>query len=175
MTIDTNLQFIREKIYQIRSAVMYSMSNALVKIPNNVVTAVKVDDEGQLWFLSKRPLQYVDQCEQNFPARLVFYRKGIPFYLEVSGSAMIANNEYHINGSAERIAETREEKPVLIKMSIKNIEYTEPGAKKEKNRLERFLDESYKWFLPTISFSRHFTFPRHSKSVLHKLSRTKYE
>ncbi len=173
MTIDSNLQFIREKIYRIRSAVMYSMSNALVKIPNNIVTAIKVDDEGQLWFLSKRPLQYVDQCEQNFPARLVFYRKGIPYYIEVSGSAMIVNNGYYIINATDGIVETREEKTVLIKMSMKDIEYTEPGEKKEKNRLERFLDESYKWLLPAITFSRHYTFSRQSKPELHKLSRSK--
>src|SRR5258706_11538345 len=103
MTNDSNLQFIREKILQIRSAVMYSMSNALVKIPNNIVTAINVDDEGHLWFLSKRPLQYVEQCEQNFPARLVFYRKGIPFYVEVSGNAIIVNNGYNIINDTEGI------------------------------------------------------------------------
>ncbi len=164
---DSNLQFIREKIYQIRSAVMYSMSNALVKIPNNIVTAINVDDEGHLWFLSRRPLQYLDQCEQNFPARLVFYRKGIPFYLEVSGNAIIVNNGYNIINDTEGIVETKEEKPVLIIMSMKNIEYTEASEKKEKNWLERLLDESFKWSSHTIAFSRP------SSPVLQKLSRTK--
>ena len=166
MTIDTNLQFIREKIYEIRSAVMYSMSNALVKIPNNIVTAIKVDDEGHLWFLSKRPLQYVDQCEQYFPARLVFYKKGIPYYLEVSGNAIIVNNEYHMYGSDD-LAETNEERPVLIIMSMKNIEYREAAVKKEKSWLERLLDESYKWTSNTIGFSLH------SKPLHQRFSRTK--
>jgi general stress protein 26 len=166
MVIDSNLQFIREKIYQVRSAVMYSMSNELVKIPNNIVTALKVDDEGQLWFLSKRPLQDVDQCERDFPARLLFYRKGIPFYLEVSGKATIVNNAFGI-GKSEDIAETKKEQPVLIKMSMKNLEYTEPAERRRKNRLELFLEESYKWLLHSMAFHRH------TKSVLHKLSRTK--
>jgi hypothetical protein len=75
-TTDSNLQFIREKIYQVRSAIMYSMSNELVKIPNNIITAVKVDEEGQLWFISKRPVQDLEQCEQSFPVRLHFFVKG---------------------------------------------------------------------------------------------------
>ncbi len=167
MTNDSNLQFIREKIYQIRSAVMYSMSNALVKIPNNIVTAINVDDEGHLWFLARRPLQYLEQCEQNFPARLVFYRKGIPFYIEVSGNAIIVNNGYNIINDTEGMVETKEEKPVLIIMSMKNIEYTESAEKKEKNWLERLLDESFKWSSQhTIAFSRH-------ANPLQKLSRTK--
>ena len=167
MTNDSNLQFIREKILHIRSAVMYSMSNALVKIPNNIVTAINVDDEGHLWFLAKRPMQYVEECEQNFPARLVFYRKGIPFYLEVSGNAIIVNNGYNIINDTECIVDMKEEKPVLIIMSMKNIEYTESGEKKEKNWLERLLDESFRLSPHTIAFSRH------SNSVLQKLNRTR--
>ena len=56
MSTDTNLQFIREKIYTVKSAIMYSMSNELIKLPNCLVEAVKVDNEGQLWFLCKAPV-----------------------------------------------------------------------------------------------------------------------
>src|SRR6476469_3345757 len=98
MANDLNLQFIREKVYQLRSAIMYSMSNELVKIPNNVVTALRIDEEGQLWFLSKRPAQFVSECEQDFPARLHFYRKGTNFFVEVSGKATIVNHEWDVDG-----------------------------------------------------------------------------
>jgi len=55
MTTDLNLQFIREKIGQLRTAVMYCMSNSTNRLPNDVVTAIKVDEEGQLWFLCRGP------------------------------------------------------------------------------------------------------------------------
>jgi general stress protein 26 len=97
MATDSNLQFIREKIYQVRSAIMYSMSDEVIKFPNSIATAVRVDDEGQLWFLCKKPVQFVSECEQNFPARLKFYRKGISFFLEVSGKATIVNNNSSLN------------------------------------------------------------------------------
>lgn len=160
-TNDSNLQFIREKIYQLRSAIMYSMSNELVKMPNSIVTAIKVDEEGQLWFVSKSPLQQVDQCEQSFPVRLHFFRKGTNFFLVVSGKAFIVNSTSA--GFSEDGLNENKEKPVLIKMSMKDIEYTEPAARREKNKLEIFLENSYKWLLHTIAFHRH------SKSVFQKL------
>ncbi len=160
MTSDGNLQFIRQKIYQLRSAIMYSMSNELVKIPNNIVTAIRVDDEGHLWFLSKRPAQFVSQCEQNFPARLHFYRKGLRFFMEVSGAATIVNDGSDVNN---HLAE--EEKPVLIKMTMKNIEYIEPAERKKKNRFEILVENGYKWLARTIAFHRQ------TKPVLAKLHR----
>src|SRR4030095_4399493 len=92
MATDSNLQFIREKIYKVRSAIMYSMSDEVIKFPNSIVTAVRVDDEGQLWFLCKKPMIWVNECEQHFPARLKFYRKGVSFFVEVSGKATIVKN-----------------------------------------------------------------------------------
>ena len=164
MTTDSNLQFIREKIYALRSAIMYSMSTELVKLPNNVVTAIKVDDEGQLWFLSKRPLQLVSECAQVFPARLKFYRKGIEYSMEVSGQAEIVNPVVNLSSpeyDTERM-NTTSQKPVLVRMSMLNIEYVEPTQRK-KNWMDLVIANSYKWI------SRNLALPRHSKSFMGKL------
>ena len=160
MATDTNLQFIREKIYQVRSAIMYSMSDEVIKIPNSIVTAVRVDDEGQLWFLCKKPLHFVSECEQNFPARLKFYRKGISFFLEVSGKATIMNNDNKLNIPGEK---NSQDKPVLIKMTMTNIEYVEPEEKKKKTWAEMILENGYKWLL------KHAAIHHHSEPVLPKL------
>jgi len=161
MATDSNLQFIREKIYQVRSAIMYSMSNEVVKMPNNIVTAIRVDDEGQLWFFSKRPVQFVSECEQTFPARLKFYRKGVSFFLEISGKATIMNSAANVDVMKDT-AKSINEKPVLIKMSMTNVEYVEPEERK-KNKLEMVLENGYNWLLKTLAF------PRHSKPVLTRL------
>jgi hypothetical protein len=157
MTTDTNLQFIRGKIYQIRSAIMYSMSNEVIKLPNNIVKAVKVDNEGQLWFVCKHPGWQVDQCERTFPARLHFYKKGIFFHVEVSGKATIVNdtNDFVTTTSGT-------ENTLLIKMTMNSIEYTEPHEKK-KNRVEVMLEQGYRWVLHKIAL------PHDTKSILSKL------
>jgi general stress protein 26 len=161
MVKDPNLQFIREKIDMLRSAVMYVASAGPVKLGNDIITAVKVDEEGQLWFVTNRPSQLVDECEQNFPARLNFYRKGVDYHMEISGKATIVNKDYSFNDNSSHHA-----KKLLVKLSMQQIEYTEPHARKPKTRLEQLLEEGYNWFLRTVSVE-HYT-----GSVLKKLRET---
>ncbi len=157
MTSDTNLQFIREKIYQIRTAIMYSMSNELVKLPNSIVTAVKIDDEGNLWFVCNKPSHELDQCPTTFPARLHFYKKGTYFHMEVSGKAEIVNNDYKV--FAEHSDFNR---PVLVKMNMCNISYTEPQEKRKKS-FEVWLEKAAQWMVKNIAL------PRNEKPVLHQM------
>ena len=158
MATDNNLEFLRQKIYEIRSAVMYSMSNELVKIPNSIISVLKVDDEGQLWFLCTPPTYKVEECECEFPARLHFYRKGKFFHIEVSGKATIMNKEY--TGVP---ADPDQKKPILIKMGMKQIEYTVINEKRPRTKLESMLENGYKWLLRTVAL------PRHEKSVFSRL------
>ena len=129
MQTESTLSILREKIYQIRSALMYSMSNDLIKMPNSIVTVLRVDEAGDLWFLSKRPSYPLNQCEESFPVRLVFYRKGISFRMEISGKATI------VKAGGEDLFSVTDgagsEAPVLIKLNMNNVQCTE---RKEKSR-----------------------------------------
>ena len=158
MQNDNNLLFIREKIYKLRTAVMYASSNSVVKLTNDIVTALDVDEEGQLWYVTNAPLQKVEQCEQNFQARLFFYKKGVDFFVEVSGDATIVDKNYISDQSPDN-------KKILVKMNMINIEYTEPHTKKPKSKIEILAGNCYTWFINTISF------PHHSDTILKKLGR----
>ena len=156
MVTDSNFRFISEKISELKTAVMYSMSNGLVRLPNDIVTYVNIDEEGQLWFLSHLPHQLLSECEREFPARLHFFRKGYDYFVEVSGKATIVS-DISSGGSS------RENNAVLIKMSMRDIEYREPHAPREKTKIQLMFEKSYKWMLRNIGFS-------HSgESVLRKL------
>lgn len=159
MVTDSNFRFICDKIQELRTAVMYSMSNELVRLPNDIVTYVNIDEEGQLWFLSHLPPQLVSECEREFPARLHFFRKGYDYFIEVSGKAEIVSD---ISSDSEN----QETNAVLIKMTMRNVEYREPHARREKTKMQLALEKSYKWMLKNIGFS-------HSgESVLSKLHQT---
>ena len=159
MVTDSNFRFICDKIQELRTAVMYSMSNELVRLPNDIVTYVNIDEEGQLWFLSHLPPQLVSECEREFPARLHFFRKGYDYFIEVSGKAEIISD---ISSDSEN----QENNAVLIKMTMRNVEYREPHARREKTKMQLALEKSYKWMLKNIGFS-------HSgESVLNKLHQT---
>ena len=159
MTTDSNLNEIRKKIYQLRTAIMYSMCDEVGKLPNSIVTALRVDDEGQLLFVCQKPLQDVVEYEHSFPVRLHFYHKGIFFHLEVSGKAIIIDDDYsgYLPGEV-----STDGKLMLIRMTMNSIEYTEPYGKKERSRFELFVDKGYKWML------RHIGLPYHSKAALSK-------
>ncbi len=152
MAIDNNLQFITEKVSLLRTAVMYSMSNELVKLPNDIVSYVNIDDEGQLWFLSHLPPQLLSECEREFPVRLHFFKKGYDFHVQVSGKATIVND-----------ISQDDTKAVLIKMTMKNIEYCEPHVAAEKTKIQVLAEKGYRWML------RHIGFQHTQTSVLSKL------
>ena len=151
LTHDTDLQFIREKIYRLHSAIMYSMSNELIKIPNCIVSVLRIDGEGHLWFQCKAPLLHIQHYEQNFPARLHFFRKGFKYFVEVSGSTVITSREYDDKNGT-----------LVLKMNINHVEYTEPQTRK-KTWIDQIMEESYSWILRTLAI------PRSSKSFLIKL------
>src|SRR5262245_22734223 len=71
----TSLNFVRDKIRNIGSALFYSDQDSVLKFPTSIITALKVDEVGQVWFYMNRPSQYIHQFDTQFPARLDFFRK----------------------------------------------------------------------------------------------------
>lgn len=156
---DTNLSEIRKKIYKLRTAIMYTICDEVWRLPNSIVTALQVDDEGQLLFICQKPLHDIAEYDHSFPARLHFYHKGVFFHLEVSGKATIVEEDY--SGYLPEEAPAKE-KLMLIRMTMNSIEYTEPYGKKQRNRFEAFIEKGYKWMLRNIAW------PHHSKPELSK-------
>src|SRR5262249_31926268 len=128
MVRDSNLQFVREKIIQLRHAVMYATSNGLVKPENDVVTAVDVDDEGHLWFTADKLPRLIDAYDKCFPARLRFYRKSLEFWMEISGKATIVNCHYYVDD--DNSFGNKKIPKLLVKLNMTNIEYTEAHVKR---------------------------------------------
>lgn len=159
MSTDTHLHNIREKISQLRTAIMYSMSDELTQMPNSIVTALHIDDEGQLWFTCPRPLLGMYEEGQCFPARLHFYRKGYFFHVEVSGKATIMNKSFY---EETPIDQSYASEVMLIKMSMSSIEYTAPYEKKKKSRLETMVEQGFNWML------KHVAIPHQTRTMLPK-------
>lgn len=143
MNNDFNLQFIREKISQLRNAIMYNNSQEVMKVRNNIIDAIDIDEQGQLWFTATKPTAQLAECEQCFPARLHFYRKGVLFYLEISGKATVVEYSYPQHGNDR----------VLMKMSLNTIEYTDlqSDADRVKGFFERRFSSACNWLMRTIS------------------------
>lgn len=123
MTHDTNLQFIEAKLQQTSNAIMYTMTSTPERMPNDIVTFLKVDDLGQLWFTARKTKYNMTPEEHSFPMRLFFYRKGNGFYIEMSGVALYASKD-ELTGDYSIDDET-----ILLKTTPSMIEYTETARK----------------------------------------------
>jgi hypothetical protein len=153
MENDYKLLFIKNKLEQIKSAVMYSTSNNAVRLPNDIVEFESVDDEGLLWFSAHVPRQWEKSYELHFPAKLIFYRKGVDFYIEITGTAVVVNkqdivqsNNYAYNGK------------LLLKMVPYYIEYTE--TKKREMGFKKLKGQVYDIFMNTLGLSTRASQPR---------------
>ena len=143
MANDTNLRFIQDRIFEIRSALLYSLNNTVFSFPTTIVTALNVDQAGYIWFLVKQPKPggWLDQ--EHFPAKLQFFRKGKPFYLLVSGNGCIVRSIELMNqlvDAGEKLTIKAMEEMVLLKVRMESVEYFEQSEEK------KWSDQIYFWY-----------------------------
>ena len=144
------LSFLQNKIQGIGSALFYSMSDAVLKFPTSIVTTLKVDEMGNVWFFTNRPGQYLQEFDREFPAKMQFYRKGKGYYLQINGKASIVNDPEEVYGLVCLPEETRNKafkEMVLIKVKIGNVEYSEHKGKEAlpANNLKGLFTRLYNW------------------------------
>lgn len=147
MIPDNNLEFIRTRIYDIRTALLYSLSDDIIKLPTSLISVLKVDDKGQIWFLMNRPQQAMQKDEQKFPARLQFYRKGKPFYMQVTGRASLVENMAglnHLFSIPRTLRKAASHNLIVVRLKMDSVEYHEqPAVNKPMNTARRFLQYLY--------------------------------
>jgi len=128
MLSDIHLGFLRDRIYEIGSALFFNTSNAAFKIPVAIISALKVDDQGNILFFQHRPNLFMEEGDKEFPAKLDFYRKGKPFFLQVSGKALVITDEQEINELVDIAPEMKAyalTRVMLVKMQVLHAAYFE--------------------------------------------------
>jgi general stress protein 26 len=125
------LQFLQDRIRHIGSAIFFNQSDSILKLPTSLVNTLHVDDYGYVWFLVKKPKQYIQEFEKGFPARMDFFKKGVDYFLQVSGKgSVVADPEEQQNffeGQNEPLASLPKDM-VLVKVKILRAEYFETHA-----------------------------------------------
>src|ERR1700712_2585128 len=89
MIQDMSISVLREKIKELENALFMSESNSLVSLPTHIVRVSEVDEEGNIWFIIPKPTQVVESFSKEMSAKLDFFKKGIEFFLKISGTATI--------------------------------------------------------------------------------------
>jgi hypothetical protein len=122
------LAFLQDKIQEIGSALLYNESSSVLKFPSTIVSAIKVDDVANIWFVASRPEQCLQEFDQEFPSHLQCYRKGKGYYLQITGRARIINDPEEISeliDMPEDIKTRALKDLVLIKVKIGSAKYYE--------------------------------------------------
>ena|ERR1700733_7413831 len=145
-----DLRFLQEKIQDLRSALFFSQNSSLLKISTTIVTILKADDLGQVWFLVPRPSQALHEFDREFPARLEFFRKGRRFFLHITGKAYIINDPEEINGLVyDEIKEKTTDHMVLIKVKMLKADYFESLPPSTIGWWRELRMQMHSWFFNT--------------------------
>jgi len=149
MATNQQLQFLQEKIQEIGSAIFFSQSDSVLKLPTSIVTTVKVDDYGYVWFFIQKPKQQLREFEHEFPARLDFFRKGIHSFLQVNGKGWVVTDPEAMGSlelSPAQVSLVTRHDMVLVKVKILKAEYYETRTAGRQGWWQQAVNTVAAWF-----------------------------
>jgi hypothetical protein len=123
-----DLSFLQLKINAIGTALFFCGKHAPLPFSGYVVTALKMDETGCIWFFVRRGPYENIVFETPFAAELAFYRKGYPYVVKIEGSATVEypeNKVQHLLGTSLCLNDSVMDSVMLIKVKMENACYKE--------------------------------------------------
>ena len=159
--VQQQLHFLQEKIQEIGSAIFFNLSNAVLKLPTSIVTTLKVDEFGYIWFFVQRPQQQLSEFEREFPVRLDFFRKGKDFSIQVSGKGWMVTDPEELAMMLDIDDEVKKKaysQMVLIKVKMLKADYFENISGQKPSWLQTAFSALQSWIFPQTGGYRPTTF-----------------
>lgn len=156
MATAQQLNFLQEKIKEIGSAIFFNLSDSVLKLPTSLVTTLKVDDYGFVWFFIQRPRQQLKEFETEFPVRLDFFKKGKSCYLQVMGKGWVVTDPEEMNAFVhlpEEAKQVARQDMVLVKVKIMRAEYYETRTSRQ-SWWQSAVNTVTTWFRPSNNHYR---------------------
>ncbi len=161
MAAHYQLNFIQDKIAQIQSAICFNLSDSVLKLPTSVITTLKVDDYGFVWFMMQKPKQCLKEFEDEFPVRLDYFKKGINSFLQVSGKGCVVCDPEELNTlglSDDAFKSFNAQKDVLVKVKILKAECYDTTPTSSHSWFKNRLTAITKW-LHHNNYGRQIYYP----------------
>jgi hypothetical protein len=117
---------------ELRSALFFTESASILKLPTHVISDVEIDAEGQICFVIPRPMQRLEAFEQEMPAKLDFFKKGKDFFVKITGKAHLIDNN--------------DEKMISVKVIVQKAEWVDNTPKPAQNWLQSSRSQLSSWF-----------------------------
>jgi len=165
---ELNVEFIRSKIDEIKSALFSNLIENAYRFPTCIISAIKVDSNGVIWFLMTKAGRIIPPDETSFPAELIFYRKGHPFSLRVGGMASVIADPKMIENFLD-LEDSRDISNILLmNIRMSRAEYTEKIIIRTQNWLKRMWSK-FEAFVYPIKYKKEFSINLSSayETILH--------
>jgi len=120
-----NIDFITGKIKQLETALLHIYSDSLLKLPSSIIQTLRIDDEGNVWFVIDKPSQEINEFDRQFYVGLNFYRKGAPFFLNTYGLARLVNDSAEIATLPYVLQNQNGSDKILVSVKILTATYRE--------------------------------------------------
>lgn len=151
-TQNQQLSFLQEKIREIGSALFFNLSDSVLKLPTSIVSTLKVDDYGFVWFFVHKPQQQVKEFDREFPVRLDFFRKGKSCFLQVNGKGWVVTDPEEMNSFVtlpEDVKKMAMNEMVLVKVKMMRAEYFETKTSLKHSWWQSAVNTVSMWFRNT--------------------------
>ena len=158
MATNQQLNFLQEKIQEIGSAIFFNLSDSVLKLPTSIVSTLKVDEYGYVWFFIQKPKQSLKEFETEFPVRLDFFRKGKSYFLQVSGKGWMVNDPEEMNSFINLPEDAKQSATidmVLVKVKILKAEYYETKSSNRNSWWHTAVNTVTTWFRNSNSNSNY--------------------
>jgi hypothetical protein len=136
MKTNEQLTYLQEKMEEIGTAIFYNLSESVLKLPTSVITELRVDSYGYVWFFVQKPNEELQEFDSGFPVRLDLFRKGLSHYIQVEGNAWVVTDPEEMNLLEDLIDvhnQLRSKDYVLVKVKMIKADIRETSATKRSH------------------------------------------
>jgi general stress protein 26 len=149
MDANHQLSFLQKRIEEIGSAIFYNLSESVLKLPTSIVSTLKVDEYGFIWFFVQKPKQQLSEFDQEFPVKLDFYKKGMGYFLQVSGRGFVVSDPEEMNAYVtlpDEIKMLTNENMALVKVKIQKADYYQTRSMQKAHWWQNAWQSMTQWF-----------------------------
>ena len=141
---------LKSKIMELQSALFFTESSSIVKLPTHVISDVELDNEGQIWFVIPKPAMQLEAYDKEIPAKLDFFKKGMDFFVKVRGTAFLQTDLKEANANTSLSADMRErmndKNVIVVKVKIQDTDLVDNSPKPSQNWLQTSRSQLSSWF-----------------------------
>lgn len=143
--ITTETQTLKSKIMELQSALFFTESNSIVKLPTHVISDVELDEEGSIWFVIPKPAMHIEAYDKEIPAKLDFFKKGTDFFVKVRGTAFLQAEptEALSDDMRQRMGDAE---VIVVKVQVQESELVDNSPKPSQNWLQASRSQLSSWF-----------------------------